>query len=323
MFEIKNHLKKILTAVILASLLLAAFSILSAPSVKAAATQVNVLSFSWYTAPSNTVMAEAAGDLVIVGEIQNVGSSTLGTVSVVGLAYNSSDVILDSNNAYIPINELLPNQKAPFYIDLIPGDSVTNDTSDTGWIPSITNVTVVVNYASAATTTQYSGLTATSSNSDNSGTYTVTGTVKNTGDKTTGGVWVDTTFYNASGTVVAMNYTDYLDLSTGELAPGASVPFIATPVDNTAQLSSGITSYSEIVESQAPTGSLGGPTPTPPPSTTPTPVVTSTPTLNTGDLMIAIGVVVVVVVVLAALLLLRNRRKSAQFEPPPPPPPPP
>jgi hypothetical protein len=262
-------------------------------------------------------MAENSGDLIAVGEIQNTGSSTLGSVSVAGLAYNSSQMLIDSNQAYIPINELLPQQKAPFYIDFLPENSVVNVSSDSAWIPSLTNVTVVVSYAAAATTTQYTDLTPTSSGSDSSGTYTITGTVKNTGSQTAGGLWVDATFYNASGTVVAMNYTDYLDPS-GLLAQGASVPFIATPADNTPQLSSEIKSYSVIVESQAPTGTLGSPTPTPPPSTSPTPVVTSPPASNTSVLTIAaIGVVVVVVVVLVGFLLLRKRR-----QPPPPPPPP-
>ena len=157
-------------------------------------------------------MAENAGDLVAVGEIQNAGSSTLGIVTVAGYAYNSSQALLDSGNANIPINHLLPNQKAPIYIDFLPENSVTNVTSDSSWIPSVTNVTVVVAYAADATTMQYSGLTPTSSSSDSTGTFTVTGTVKNTGTQTAGGVWVDATFYNASGTVVAMNYTgpDYL-----------------------------------------------------------------------------------------------------------------
>ena len=64
-----------------------------------------------------------------------------------------------------------------------------------------------------ANQTMYSGLTiptASTSAIDSSGTYTVTGTVENTGDQTTGYVWVVATFYNASGTVVGLNYTDYL-----------------------------------------------------------------------------------------------------------------
>ena len=40
---------------------------------------------------------------------------------------------------------------------------------------------------------------------DNSGTYTVTGTVQNTGEQKTGNVWVLTTFYNASGTTLFRN----------------------------------------------------------------------------------------------------------------------
>ena len=271
-----------------------------------------------------------SGDLVAVGEIQNVGSNVIGTVSVVGLAYydNSTDstqTLLDSNNAYIYINNLPAGQKAPFYIDFIPENSITNDTS---WVPSVNNVTVVVNYASDTNATQYSGLTIPSSTyDDSSGTFTVTGTVKNTGDQTAAYVWVDTTFYNASGTVVAMNYTNYL---TDSFAPGQSLPFTATPTDNTVQLSSEITNYSSLVQYTSLTAS---PTPTPSPSPTATPTSTATasppPTQSPVSTLswltyIAVGAIVIVVVVIAVtVLLLRKRHVNAQFDLPPPPPPPP
>ena len=51
--------------VIIAALVLAAFSVLSTQSVKAATSEANVLSYSWYVAPSNTVLASAPGDLII------------------------------------------------------------------------------------------------------------------------------------------------------------------------------------------------------------------------------------------------------------------
>jgi hypothetical protein len=320
-------LKKLITAVILVGLILASFSMLLGPKVRADTSEVNVVSYSWYAAPSNTVLAGTIGDLVAVGEIQNVGSNVIGTVSVVGLAYydNSTDstqTLLDQAQAFIPINDLPAGQKAPFYIDFLPANSITNDTS---WVSSVTNVTVVVNYAADTTVVPYSGLTIPSSTYDNSsGTFTVTGTVKNTGDQTAAYIWVDTTFYNASGTVVALNYTNYL---TDSFAPGQSLPFTATPTDNTVQLSSEITNYSSTIQYTSLTAS---PTPTPSPSPTATP--TSTPTASppptqspvftlSGLTYIAVGAIVIVVVAIAVavLLLLRKRHENAQSDLPPPP----
>ena len=298
------------------------------PKVRADTSEVNVVSYSWYVAPSSTVLVETGGDLVAVGEVQNVGSNVIGTLSVVGIVYNgtgSDQGILDQNYAFIPITNLPAGQKAPFYIDFTAEQSTTNDTS---WASSANNVTVVVSYAADTNSSIYTGLTIPSSTSDNSnGAFTVTGTVKNTGDQTAESIWVDTTFYNSSGTVVAMNNTVYLGDS---LAPGQSVPFTATPSDNIAQFSSEITNYTSIVQYTSVTN-----TPIPTPSPTPTATPTSTPTASPTPpqspastlswlTYIAVGAIVIVVVVIAVtVLLLRKRHENAQFDLPPPPPPPP
>ena len=318
-------MKKIITAVILVALILAAFSMLLGPKVRADTSEVNVVSYSWYVAPSSTFLVENAGDLIAVGEIQNVGSNVIGTVTVVGLAYNSTG-FLDRNNAYIYVNNLPAGQKAPFYIDFIPEHSITNDTS---WVPSVNNVTVVVTYASDTNATQYSGLTtsAVTSSVDSTGTFTVTGTVQNTGNEAASNVFVDTTFYNASGTVIAMNVTNYLSDS---LAPGQSVPFTATPADNPVQLSSEITNYSLLIQYTSLTTSPT-PTPSPPPTATPTSTPTASPTPTrspvftlSGLTYIAVGaIIIVVVVIVVTVLLLRKRHVNAQSDLPPPPPPPP
>ena len=219
----RNNLKKILTAVILTALILATFIMLTAPapSVRADTSEVNVVSYSWYVAPSNTIMAENPGDLVAVGEIQNVGSNVIGSAYVAGYAYNSTGGVLDSQETLAYFQDLLPGQKAPFYIDFLPESSPTQDQT---WVPSVTNVTVQATYVSDTNAAQYSGLTipqgSTTSSVDSTGTYTVTGTVKNTGNETAGNVYVDATFYNSSGSVISLYITNYLSSS---LAPGASV----------------------------------------------------------------------------------------------------
>ena len=319
----KGNLKKTIGIVILAVLTLAAFSMLLSPSVRADSSEVKILSYSWYVAPSNTVLAMYAGDLVAVGEIENVGSNVIGTAVISGNAYNSTGGILASNDARAYIYALLPGQKAPFYIDFTPEESITQDQS---WVPSVSNVTVEATYVSDTSATQYSGLTSTGVSASNvDGAFTVAGTVQNNGSETTGLVWVDTTFYNASGSVVGLNYTNYLDYLSGSLAPGGSMPFTATPTDNTVQLSSEITSYSLLIQSEPLTISAS-PTPSPSPSATPTSSPTVSPSVqssgSSGFILAIVGAVVIVAVAATALAFLRKRRNLPPPPPPLPPPPP-
>ena len=328
-------MKKIITTVILLALILAAFTtVLSPPGVRAQGqtsgqtSEAKVLSYSWYIAPENTVLALEAGDIVAVGEVQNVGSNVIASVTLSGIAYNSTGQI--QNTADFPAfgTNLLPGQISPFYLDFAPFTSVTKD--DT-YVSNVTSVTVSVAVVSNTNVTQYSGLaTSGVTSSDSSGTFTVSGNVQNNGTETVGNVWVPATFYNSSGTVVGLNETAYLDPS-GSLVPGDSVAFIATPADSPAELSNGevnITSYSLLIQSSP---LVGSPSPTPstsatssPPPTSPTASSTKSPAPVSSGLIyeVAVVAIVVVVAVLAAMLLLRKRHKNAQFEPPTPPPPP-
>jgi uncharacterized membrane protein len=191
----------------------------------------------------------------------------------------------------------------------------------------VTNVTVGVSAVIDANGTQYSGLTipgVSTSSTGNSGTFTVSGDVLNNGDETTGTVWVVATFYDASGTVVGLNVTDYLSNS---LAPRDSVPFTATPTDNTAQLSSEIANYSLLVQFDPLTASEGS---SPSGFSSPQPMSSSatstrpaqSPLLSSVLIYAAASAIVVIVVVLASLLVHRKRKKNAEFELLPPPPPP-
>lgn len=297
-------MKKIITAIITAALLLAAFNTLSAPSARADTSEAKVLSYSWYVAPSNTVLAIYVGDLIAVGEVQNVGSNIISYVIVTGVAYDANGTLLAATSAPTYGNELLPGQKAPFYLDFTPEKSVTQNQT---WVSSVSNVDVTVSNVVDTTETQYSGLTIAtgglSSYTDSSGTFTVTGTVQNSGSQKTGNAWVVTTFYSADGTVVAMNYTNYISHS---LSPGDLARFTATPTDNTAQLSSKIANYSVLIQSDL----LSSPT-SPSPSASSTPNNPQQPTALPPWLTYAVvAAIVIVAVVIAALLLLRKRHKS-------------
>jgi hypothetical protein len=56
-----DNLKKIITAVILVALIVAAFSMLSTPRVRADTSEAQVLSYSWYVAPARQPVAKSIG----------------------------------------------------------------------------------------------------------------------------------------------------------------------------------------------------------------------------------------------------------------------
>ena len=313
-------MKKTLAFAILIVLALASFNVLSLPHVKAQTAEAQILSYSWYTAPSTTTSAEYINDLVAVGEVQNTGSTTAGIVWVMGQAYDSNGTFLASTEASAMATNLAPNQKAPFYLDFFPEESVTQDQS---WVSNALNVTVSVFSVSNATdTVQYNGLTTSNLNGiNNAGTYTVTGTISNSGDQNVGDVAVVATYYNSNSTVVAVSLTD---LGAG-LAQGQSTSFSVTPWDNTSSLSNEIVSYTVQLQS-TPVAPIATPEPTATPTTQPTSSQSggSNPTQNSGTAgsiapyLLGVVVAASVIAVIAAFLFLRRQNRSHQAEAPTP-----
>lgn len=268
--------------------------------------QAQVLTCSWYVAPSNTYLAAEAGDLIVVGEIQNVGSNIIANATVEGTALDSNGNVLATSRGVTFVFHTLPGQRAPFYIDFTPASASSNDLS---WMASVKSVTVQVYSVTDTTSSQYSklsipfgGCVGTVENND---TYTVVGFVENTGAETVGDVWVVTTFYDAAGTVVALNFTNYL---TDSLAPQAQVAFWASPADNTLALSSKIANYTVQIDSLPLSGSPSG-----------SPNSTSGASNGSFPIVPVVVASVLVVAVVVAFVVLKKRRGL----PPPPPPPPP
>ena len=287
-------------------------------SVRADSSEAKILSYSWYVAGSNNVIASYPGDLVVVGEVQNVGTNILSYVDVGVTVFNSTGDLLASSGTTAFVNDLLAGQKAPFYIDLSVDSGSTGDLS---WVPLATNITVWVSGAQDTTDSQYQGLSITSSSHslDANGLYTVTGSVTNTGAQTSGPLWVVATFYNSSGTVVSVDYTNVLNQS---LVTGYSLPFTVAVADNNIAVSSQITSFSLLIQSQPLIVTSPTPTPITTSSPTPTSLATSQPTVttphatatnifnNTDALAVIIAVVIVVIVVL--LVIKRHKTISTQ-----------
>lgn len=313
-------MNKTIAVLVLAALIVAAFAIIPPPSVHADASEARVVSYSWYTSSVSGGLAANAGDIVVVGEIENVGSNIIDTANVTANAYNSAGEEIGTALGMSFTYETLPGDKAPFSIDMTPDDGTTGTT---GWLSSVTNVTVSVYSVTDTSSQPYMGLTTpqTPTGFNDGGDYTVVGTIVNTGSQEVGDVWVVTTFYDAAGTVVGFNYTDYLVTS---LPVGAPTRWVATPIDNTAQLSDEITNFSYAIDSaplaNSNTQSQTGSTPTPTPK----------PGASSGFPTLIVAVIAVIVVVaVVALVLIRKRQAPTQppteatTEPAPPPPPPP
>ena len=75
-----------------------------------------ILSYSWYVAPATSTQAQYIGDLIVVGEVQNVGTNTLGSVIVAGSAYNSTGGLLASSETAVYDYYLFPGPKSSFLL---------------------------------------------------------------------------------------------------------------------------------------------------------------------------------------------------------------
>jgi hypothetical protein len=329
-------LNKKLAILLLAALLFASFSTLPALTVKADTSEVNILSYSWYFSPisSTNALATYAGDVVVVGEIQNVGSSTI-DYAVVSVDASNSTGIVASDSSRVGAHNIPPGGKSPFYIDLSPLDiepPITDQSQN--WLPTVDHVTASVIAVSDTSQTQYAGLSIVGQNGifdSANGIYKVSGNVVNSGAQTASNLYILATFYNSSGSVVAVNSPS---LVASSVAPGASLVFTTAPADNTAALSSQVSTFSLIIQSTA-----GSSTPTAVPTQAPTAVPSSQPTTSsqpsgssqptqtpppaslTDILLIVLIAVAVVVVVAVAFVIVRMRRKNAVATanlPPPP-----
>lgn len=265
--------KSIIYSVILLTLFSLCFTLI--PQAQSQTTNIQVVSYRWYI--------DSAGLLDIVGEIQNVGTSIISSVILSGTATSTSGNQQTSNTmAYV--KNMLPNQKAPFYMTFfLQPDPVTQSA------PTIADVAVAITQATATTGHLYPDVKVTShqnsigTSTDDKGVYWVTGTVKNTGTQTATDVRVLGTFYNSAGKVIAVGgYTE--EALSASLASSASVNFKFGAYDsNQTALPSDqkIASYVLLVQVEGPI--LQGTTPTITPGPTSSSTIGTTPTGTTSS----------------------------------------
>lgn len=226
------------------------------PCAFSSAEDIEILSYSWYI--------DTSGYLVVVGEVQNVGSNTIESVYLTGIVYNTDGMTQAYSSSLACVTYLIPQQRAPFYMQFpMPFSSI-----DGSWgSADISFVDFQVYSAEATTSYQYPDLTIKdSSTTVTEGVYWVSGTVQNTGSQTTEEIVVVGTFYNASGVVVTIGYSEYLT----SLSPSGEASFKVGSIDlNQSEVSSDkiISSYSLLIQTEAPilvgTAPSISPTPTP------------------------------------------------------------
>jgi hypothetical protein len=258
----------------------------------------------------------------MVGEVQNTGTTTLGTIIVTGNAYNSTGQVLAQSESEVFGINLAAGAKSSFYMDFPPESSPTYDLS---WVPNVTSLTVNVYSAKPPTTTLTTDVEVPSDNLqsvNDAGNYTVTGTALNAGFDPVSDVVLYASFYNSTGGVIAIGYMDL----GASLQPAGSVAFTLTPVDDTATLSSQIVSYA-VSALGVPTTATA--TPSPVPTTAPTTLPTSTATPSTQPTqppapsqsnLLIYGIIVVGLVIAVALVLFILKGHKHKDLPPPPPP---
>ena len=267
------------TKPILSLTLLAALSLSLAviPCVTSQPENIKVVSYNWYI--------DSLGFFVVVGEIQNIGSSTVDTVGIGGTVYTVDGTAQADSYTQAYVKYLIPQQKAVFYMEFSP----TNDATGETWIFSgIDRVDFTIVQAEKTSSYQYPDLTVKASSAtigssaDDKGVYWVSGTVQNIGNQTAKSIRVIGTFYNASNTVVAMGYTD--PLTPTSLNPSGTASFKLGAFDlNQTEVPSNlkIASYSLLIQTEEPVFSG---TPPPPSNTTQTPPIdNSEPSTDPSD----------------------------------------
>lgn len=280
---------------------------------------IKVVNYSWYI--------DSIGLLVVVGEIQNIGSNTIASVIVTGIVA-SSDGSQSNSYTKVWVSNLIPQQKAPFYMEFS-----SQSSSDGTWTSDVSGVAINVYQADATANYLYPDLTITSQagSVSSDGVFWVNGAIQNTGSQTAQNVTIVGTFYNSTGQVVAVGYSDETTMNPFSIAPSQTATFKLGAFDMNQTIvpsDKKISSYSLLIQPLGPIltlqqGATPPPTPitpTPGPITVATPGPTAAPTStgsqsgsnasgSTPQWIYGAVAVIAIAAVAAVFLMLKNRSK--------------
>jgi hypothetical protein len=198
-----------------------------------------------------------------------------------------------------------------------------------GWLPGyVGNITLIVNQANATSSYQYQDLKILSSSGSigttagYNGAYVVNGVIENYGTQAATNVTVVGAFFNSTGSVVGVGYTDYLTPTV--LEPSATTTFQIAAFDLNQSLvpaSLQIHSYQLLVQTELPILQGTPPNSNPGTGTSSPTSSTSSPSssaksgvnskissIGTTIYVIVIAAVILAVAAVGALLVLRRSR---------------
>jgi len=280
---------------------------------------IKILGYSYYF--------DNQGILDVVGQVQNIGTSTIMSVILTGSVYEPGSSTVIESNSYTQVwaSYITPGQEAPFYMEFYPPQ---NSNSNYWSASEVGNIGLTVTQANATSSYQYPDLKIVSSTGSIgtagglNGAYVVNGEIKNTGTQPATNVTVVGAFFNSTGSVVGVGYTDYLTPQV--LTPGNTTTFQIAAFDLNQTIvpaSLQIRSYQLLVQTELPI--LQG---TPPPTTSTSPstgtssstssgsstakssVTSKNSSFNTTMYVIIIAAVLLAVAAAGAVLLLRRSK---------------
>jgi hypothetical protein len=146
---------------------------------------------------------------VVVGEVQNTGTTNVGFVKLKATYYDSDGQVYASDEALMQMNVLLPGEKSPFTF-----------TSHTG--TEVERYRLELAEFRETDTQPHTDLEIISHSSEVDGYCHVIGELKNTGATDATSAEIVATFYGADGEVVAVGL---LGTTVGALGPGQTVSF--------------------------------------------------------------------------------------------------
>lgn len=280
------------------------FSIALVPSTYGQVETVKVLNYSYYI--------DFLGNLVLVGEVQNIGTTVLKYVDIAGRITGSDGSQAQWENRVLGLY-LLPQQKAPFYLQFS-----KQSASYGSWFGvDILNVELVAYRALEITNYQYQNVKVTThqGSANSVGEYWVNGELKNIGTQTASNITIVATYYNSSGTTVAFGGTNRIST----LSPNETKTFKVGAFDlNQTEVSSDkkIYGYSLLVQVESPLSEGTAPTASSAPAGTSGPTDSGSSSdsdtgnnLDVTNLVIIVAVIVIVVVV----FLLFSKRKNTKL----------
>ena len=178
----------------------------SAQAVSGGNPRLQVLSWSTYT--------DSLGDLWVVGEVENTGSTTA-FLGQVDLAYeDAGGDVLATGEAFAQLDSIGPGQKSPF--------KTVEPSPPSGYAQTV--ITAVSDMSSSTPANTNFTTAVTNTFTDSLGNPKFVGTVTNNNTTTSAYVEVVFTFYDSSGNVVDSDFT-YIQPDPPSLTAGQAADF--------------------------------------------------------------------------------------------------